>query len=72
MWFFARRTAGNRWPLIGLAVAMAALQAFNWLEPQPMAIIDPAPVSAGILGLIAYAILAALALWVAQTREMRG
>ncbi|THD35325.1 MAG: hypothetical protein E7773_12875 [Sphingomonas sp.] len=73
LWFFVSRTraigAAGRWSPLALAVAMAALQAVNWLTPQPDAI-APAPPATGWLGLFAYAVLAVLAWWVARTRRL--
>lgn len=74
LWFFVSRTAAigaaGRWSPVVLAIGMAALQAVNWLTPQPAAIIDPAPASTGVLGLFAYGVLSLLAWWVARTRQL--
>ena len=73
LWFFVSRTtaigAAGRWSPVVLAIGMAALQAVNWLTPQPATVIDPAPASTGVLGLFAYAVLTLLAWWVARTRQ---
>ncbi len=73
LWFFVSRTrptgAAGRWSPWTLALGMAVLQAVNWTTPQPIAA-APAPASTGWLGLFAYAVLAALAWWVAQTRRL--
>lgn len=70
--FFARATRprgmGGRLSIAVLAIAMAVLQAVNWLTPQPQTVIDPAPASAAWLGLFAYSLLALLAAWVARSR----
>ncbi|CAN5232322.1 hypothetical protein BH10PSE14_BH10PSE14_38090 [soil metagenome] len=74
LWFFVSRTtaigAAGRWSPVVLAIGMAALQAVNWLSPQPATIIDPAPASTGALGLFAYGLLSLLAWWVARTRQL--
>ncbi len=74
LWLYVRRTKAispiGRWTPVALAVGMAALQAVNWLSPQPAVTIDPAPASTGALGLFAYAVLCLLAWWVAQTRQL--
>lgn len=70
-WYLARTratSAAGRWAPWLLAAAMAGLQAFNWLSPVPAAIVDPAPVSSGFLGLFAYTLLAVIAWWVASNR----
>jgi hypothetical protein len=54
---------------VALAVGMAALQAVNWLTPQPDHV-GPAPASTGWLGLFAYGILFVLAQWVAHSRRL--
>lgn len=73
LWFFVSRTAAigaaGRWSPMALAIGMAVLQAVNWLTPQPATIIDPAPASTGVLGLLAYGVLSLLAWWVARTRQ---
>ncbi len=74
LWWFVRRTTAigvaGRWSPLALAVGMAVLQAINWLTPQPMMVIDPAPASTGALGLFAYAVATLLAWWVARTRQL--
>jgi hypothetical protein len=55
-----------------LAAAMVVTQAVNWFEPPPSAVIDPPPPSLAISGLAAYVLLAALAWWVARTREVKA
>ncbi|WEK41620.1 MAG: hypothetical protein P0Y64_09220 [Candidatus Sphingomonas colombiensis] len=74
--FYASRTetkgAGGRLSLALLTIALFALQAFNWLQPQPTAPIDPVPASQPLLALVAYGLLAALAFWVARTRALKG
>jgi len=67
----AKGVAGRIAPAV-LAVALLALQAINWLEPQPAATIDPVPASQPLLALFAYALSAALAFWVARTRTVKG
>jgi len=73
--FFVSRTrpmgAAGKWSPVALAVGMAILQAINWATPQPDAV-APAPPSTGWLGLFAYAVLSALAWWVARTRTLRA
>jgi len=73
LWFFISRTRAigtmGKWSPWALAVGMAVLQAVNWTTPQP-ADAGPAPASTGWLGLFAYAVLAALAWWVARTRRL--
>jgi len=73
--WYLRRTrataAAGRWSAWVLGIAMAALQAFNWLSPQPTAIVDPPPASIGLLGLFAYALLAAIAWWMVRHRQLR-
>ncbi|MBN8814440.1 MAG: hypothetical protein J0J06_03210 [Sphingomonas sp.] len=73
LWLFVSRTratwAVGQWSPLVLAAAMALFQAINWLTPQP-AKPAPAPVTMGWLGLFAYALLAALAWWVARTRRL--
>jgi hypothetical protein len=60
---------GRGAPVI-LALALAAFQAFNWLEPQPYRVVDPAPAAMGWLALFAYALLGALAWWTARNRRI--
>ena len=68
-----RATKARAWlPIAALAAMMAVAQAVNWLTPQPSTVIDPPPPSLAILGLAAYVLLAALALWVARTREVKA
>ena len=73
LWFFVSRTkpagAAGKWSPWALAAGMAVLQAVNWTTPQPTEA-GPAPTSTGWLGLFAYAVLAALAWWVARTRRI--
>lgn len=73
LWFFVSRTratgAMGKWSPWALAIAMAVLQAVNWTTPQPSEA-GPAPASTGWLGLFAYAVLTALAWWVARTRRL--
>ena len=61
------RTVGTTWALPGLLVVLLVLQAFNWFGPVPVT------VDAGVwaMGLLAYAIAAALAWWVARNRIAR-
>ena len=66
--FYAICTRGKRLPLVVLAAALAVVQAINWMEPQPSAVIDPVPASQPMLALVAYVLLAALAFWVGRTR----
>jgi hypothetical protein len=74
LWWFVSRTRATspagRWLPVALGVALAALQAINWLTPQPVAVVDPAPASTGALGLFAYAVATGFAWWVARTREI--
>ena len=74
--FFLVRTSAIRvraWlPVALLTAAMAVTQAVNWFEPQPGTVIDPPPPSLAISGLAAYVLLAALAWWVARTREVKA
>lgn len=60
-WLYGRRHPAG-WKLWALIGALLALQGFNWFGPPP------AKVDAGIwaMGLLAYAIAAALAWWVAR------
>lgn len=67
----AKGTSGRISPAI-LALALLGLQAFNWLQPEPAAIVDPLPASQPALALFAYALFAALAFWVARTRAVKG
>ena len=67
-WTHPTGVAGKVGPWL-LAAAMAGLQAFNWLAPQPDHVIDPPPASTAPLGLFAYALLAAIAWWMARGRE---
>ncbi|MBS0480046.1 MAG: hypothetical protein JSR79_12200 [Proteobacteria bacterium] len=73
--YFSRRTdvavGAGKWSPWILAAAMAALQAVNWLTPQPREA-SPAPPATGWLGLFAYAALGAIAWWVARTRTVRA
>lgn len=75
LWFFVSRTRAigtmGKWSPWALAIGMAVLQAINWTTPQPSEA-GPAPTSTGWLGLLAYAILAVLAWWVARTRALRA
>ncbi|HEX4694862.1 hypothetical protein [Sphingomonas sp.] len=72
--FFVSRTraagTAGKWSPLVLAIGMGALQAVNWATPQPEAV-GGAPPAAGWLGLFAYAVLTALAWWVARTRTVR-
>ncbi|MBN8848869.1 MULTISPECIES: hypothetical protein [unclassified Sphingomonas] len=74
--FYASRTVATggagRLSLAALAIALFALQAVNWLQPQPAAIVDPVPASQPLLALFAYALFSALAFWVARTRTAKG
>ena len=68
-WFYARATksTGATAALPLLLVVLLALQAFNWFGPVPVA------VDAGLwaMGLLAFAIAASLAWWVARNRIPR-
>ena len=68
-WVYARATqpTSTRVALPVLLVVLLALQAFNWFGPPP------GTVDAGVwaMGLLAYAIAAALAWWVASNRIPR-
>lgn len=66
----ARSLAGRIAPVV-LALALAAVQAVNWLEPQPAAIVDPVPAAQPLTALAAYGVLALLATWVGRTRILR-
>lgn len=71
-WYVARTRPLGRagaWSPWVLGLGMAVLQYVNWATPQPAAA-GPAPASAGWLALLAYAILIALAGWVAHTRRL--
>jgi hypothetical protein len=74
LWWFVRRTTAigtaGRWSPFALGIGMAALQAINWLTPQPAAVVDPVPASVGALGLFAYGVACLLAWWVARTRQL--
>ena len=68
-WVYARATqsTGTRVALPVLLIILLAFQAFNWFGPPPVT------VDAGVwaMGLLAYAIAAALAWWVASNRVAR-
>jgi hypothetical protein len=64
-WLFARATKGRIWPLAALLAVLLGLQAFNWFAPQPTEL----DASQSILGLVAYALAAILAWWVARGRS---
>lgn len=64
VWLFARATSGKAWPLVTLLAVLLGLQAFNWFAPQPTEL----DASQSILGLVAYALAAILAWWVARGR----
>lgn len=74
--FYAVRTRprGRRGhaSLVVLGLALLAVQLVNWREPQPAAIVDPVPAAQPITALAAYAVLAALASWVARSRDRAG
>jgi hypothetical protein len=63
----ATRRTGSRSALPILLVALFAFQAVNWFGPPPQAV----DASDWALGLFAYALAAALAVWVARTRVAR-
>ncbi|WBH16335.1 hypothetical protein [Sphingomonas radiodurans] len=65
------RTMAGRVSPLTLALALAAVQAINWLEPQPATTVDPVPMSQPLTALTAYVVLALLATWVARTRTPR-
>lgn len=65
-----RNRAGRIAPVV-LALALAGVQAINWLEPQPATIVDPVPPAQPLTALAAYVVLALLATWVARTRTLR-
>ena len=71
--FYASRTRALGWrghaSLVLLVAALLAAQLVNWTTPQPDAIVDPAPASAPLTALAAYAVLAALAFLVQRTRR---
>lgn len=71
--YYASRTRAAGWAghaaLALLVAALLAAQLVNWATPQPATTIDPAPVSAPLTALAAYAVLAALALAVERTRR---
>jgi hypothetical protein len=73
--WFAARTRARDWQghasIILLGVAMAAFQAINWLAAQPATIVDPVPSTVPLTALLAYALLAAIAWWVAIARPRR-
>ncbi len=71
--FYASRTRAVGWrghaALVVLIAALLGAQLVNWTTPQPAAIVDPAPVSAPLTALLAYAVLAALVIVVQATRR---
>ena len=74
--FYAAKTRARGWQgnvsIATLAIALLALQAINWLTPQPKTVIDPVPAATPITALLAYGLFAALAWWVAVTRSRAG
>ena len=74
--WFAARTRARGWQghvsILVLGLAMAVFQMVNWLAAQPATIVDPAPPSLPLMGLLAYAVLAAIAWWVAIARPLRS
>lgn len=74
--WFAARTRAQAWQghvsILVLGLAMAVFQMVNWLAAQPATIVDPAPPSLPLMGLLAYAVLAAIAWWVAIARPVRS
>ena len=73
--WFASRTRARGWQghvsILVLGLAMAVFQLVNWLAAPPATIVDPAPPSLPLMGLLAYAVLAAIAWWVAIARPRR-
>jgi hypothetical protein len=64
LWYYAKRTGGWRTPVTVLAVALLAVQALNWFSPAPTEMSVEMPISA----LLAFAVLTAIAAWVARGR----
>ncbi len=67
-WLFARATKGKAWPLGVLLAVLLGLQAFNWFAPQPTEV----DASQSLLGLFAYGLAAAIALWVGRGRASKA
>lgn len=65
-----RATAAGKTAAWVLGLTMALLQAYNWFQPQPGAIVDPVPVSNALLGLFAYSLLALIAWWLGRNRVL--
>ena len=59
LWFYARRTGGWTRPLTVVAVALLAVQAYNWFAPQPTEMSAVMPISA----LLAFGLFTGIAAW---------
>lgn len=65
VWFFARKVGSLPRRLELLVLVLLGLQGFNWFGPQPTEL----DASQSILALVAYALAAAIAWWVARGRS---
>lgn len=74
--FYAARTRATGWlghaSLAALGLALVVLQMIDWLGPKTTVVLDPVPPSGPLTALVAYAVLAALATWVAASRRVKG
>ncbi len=68
LWFYASRTGGWRRPITILAVAMLAVQAYNWFAPPPTEMSLAMPISA----LLAFAVLTALSIGAGREQQHQG
>lgn len=67
LWYFAKRTGGWDRRIIGLAVALLAVQAYNWFAPRPTELSPAMPISA----LFAFALFTGIAAWAAKSRTAK-
>lgn len=74
--FYASHTTARGWrghaSMLVLSLALLVVQLVNWLDPQPMTIVDAVPASVPLTALTAFAVLAALAGWTERTRVPRA
>lgn len=68
LWFYARATGGWDHRITGLAVALLAVQGYNWFAPPPTEMSMAMPISA----LLAFGVFTWLAAWAARGRSVVG
>lgn len=69
---FLHRTRGAKVPAACLAITLLAAQAIDWHGKLPTRLVDPVPPTLPLMALVAFTLLALLAVWVQRTRNGTG